>query len=422
MNCGTTPIDQLLLSCMPNLHREQPKAPPSSLINPSLAPPSAAISGENSGLIGYPLNTMPTNRLMAFPTDPGFVERAARYSCFSSGTGNYGALATQLGNMETVKLSRVSSSQSTKAKATAVENRAPSEFAEAEFGSGREESSVTDLWPSPRESSVRKRKGVPKSKAKVAEENAVNVKKCRPAETGDVKEALKPKEEENFEKGQAKNEAIKPPEPPKDYIHVRARRGQATDSHSLAERVRREKISQRMKLLQDLVPGCNKITGKALMLDEIINYVQSLQCQVEFLSMKIATVNPGLACNLDSLISKEPLLNQPTASLPSSVYPLDNLPLTFPFGHHHKEGNTLPFGDTNVMETHFSLSQYDSIRQCMQPTSLDVFGADASQVGNLWDDELHTVVNLGFFQNQETGISSQNFDGQLPTANMKAEL
>lgn len=26
-------------------------------------------------------------------------------------------------------------------------------------------------------------------------------------------------------------------EPPKDYIHVRARRGQATDSHSLAERV-----------------------------------------------------------------------------------------------------------------------------------------------------------------------------------------
>nr|QJQ51237.1 bHLH transcription factor bHLH25.3 [Gardenia jasminoides] len=66
-----------------------------------------------------------------------------------------------------------------------------------------------------------------------------------------------------------------------DYIHVRARRGQATDSHSLAERVRREKISERMKCLQDLVPGCNKITGKAGMLDEIINYVQSLQGQVE---------------------------------------------------------------------------------------------------------------------------------------------
>lgn len=33
-------------------------------------------------------------------------------------------------------------------------------------------------------------------------------------------------------------EHVKPPEAPKpDYIHVRARRGQATDSHSLAERV-----------------------------------------------------------------------------------------------------------------------------------------------------------------------------------------
>lgn len=84
----------------------------------------------------------------------------------------------------------------------------------------------------------------------------------------------------------------KPPEPPKqDYIHVRARRGQATDSHSLAERARREKISERMKILQDLVPGCNKVIGKALVLDEIINYIQSLQRQVEFLSMKLEAVN-----------------------------------------------------------------------------------------------------------------------------------
>nr|GME00635.1 transcription factor bHLH49-like isoform X1 [Ipomoea batatas] len=47
--------------------------------------------------------------------------------------------------------------------------------------------------------------------------------------------------------------------PKEDYIHIRARRGQATNSHSLAERVRREKISERMKFLQDLVPGCNKV-------------------------------------------------------------------------------------------------------------------------------------------------------------------
>ncbi|CAL4999456.1 unnamed protein product [Urochloa decumbens] len=100
------------------------------------------------------------------------------------------------------------------------------------------------------------------------------------------------------------------------YIHVRARKGQATNRHSLAERLRREKISERMKLLQDLVPGCSKVTGKAVMLDEIINYVQSLQRQVEFLSMKLAAVNPQLGLNIQGLLSKD-LIRFPSA--PSSA-------------------------------------------------------------------------------------------------------
>ncbi|TQD74645.1 hypothetical protein C1H46_039820 [Malus baccata] len=43
------------------------------------------------------------------------------------------------------------------------------------------------------------------------------------------------------------------------YVHVRARRDQATDNHSLAERAMREKINARIKLLQELVPRCNKM-------------------------------------------------------------------------------------------------------------------------------------------------------------------
>uniref|UniRef100_A0A7N0SVQ9 BHLH domain-containing protein n=1 Tax=Kalanchoe fedtschenkoi TaxID=63787 RepID=A0A7N0SVQ9_KALFE len=99
----------------------------------------------------------------------------------------------------------------------------------------------------------------------------------------------------------------------KDYIHVRARRGQATDSHSLAERVRRERISERMKMLQALVPGCEKVTGKALMLDEIINYVQSLQNQIEFLSMKLASFNPiysNFAMDLDAALLRQERLSR----------------------------------------------------------------------------------------------------------------
>ncbi|KEH31883.1 basic helix loop helix (bHLH) DNA-binding superfamily protein, putative [Medicago truncatula] len=45
---------------------------------------------------------------------------------------------------------------------------------------------------------------------------------------------------------------------------------------------RREKISERIKMLEDLVPRYTKLViGKTLMLYEIINYIQSLQHQVE---------------------------------------------------------------------------------------------------------------------------------------------
>ncbi|KAL6846566.1 hypothetical protein ACP4OV_024014 [Aristida adscensionis] len=72
------------------------------------------------------------------------------------------------------------------------------------------------------------------------------------------------------------------PAPPRQ--RVRARRGQATDPHSIAERLRRERIAERMKALQELVPNANK-SDKASMLDEIIDYVKFLQLQVKVLSM-----------------------------------------------------------------------------------------------------------------------------------------
>ncbi|GMJ05901.1 hypothetical protein HRI_004259200 [Hibiscus trionum] len=122
-----------------------------------------------------------------------------------------------------------------------------------------------------------------------------------------------------------KTEKKSPQDPPTGFIHVRARRGQATDSHSLAERVRRKKISERMKILQCLVPGCEKVTGKALMLDEIISYVQSLQNQVEFLSMKLAsvTVSPmfyDFGMDLEALMVKPERVNS-EASTTAAVLP-----------------------------------------------------------------------------------------------------
>ncbi|CAN1173049.1 Transcription factor bHLH48 [Linum perenne] len=108
------------------------------------------------------------------------------------------------------------------------------------------------------------------------------------------------------------------------YVHVRARRGQATDSHSLAERARREKINARMKFLQELVPGCSKISGTALVLDEIINHVQTLQRQVEVLSMKLASVNPRIDFNLDTILAAD------SGSLTDSNFPAIMMPIPWP--------------------------------------------------------------------------------------------
>ncbi|KAF9618661.1 hypothetical protein IFM89_002356 [Coptis chinensis] len=74
------------------------------------------------------------------------------------------------------------------------------------------------------------------------------------------------------------------PHPPTIRPRVRARRGQATDPHSIAERLRRERIAERMKALQELVPSSNK-TDRAAMLDEIVDYVKFLRLQVKVLSM-----------------------------------------------------------------------------------------------------------------------------------------
>ncbi|KAH1128956.1 hypothetical protein J1N35_000334 [Gossypium stocksii] len=74
------------------------------------------------------------------------------------------------------------------------------------------------------------------------------------------------------------------PHPPAMRPRVRARRGQATDPHSIAERLRRERIAERIRALQELVPSVNK-TDRAAMLDEIVDYVKFLRLQVKVLTM-----------------------------------------------------------------------------------------------------------------------------------------
>ncbi|KAK9057455.1 hypothetical protein SSX86_022290 [Deinandra increscens subsp. villosa] len=270
-------------------------------------------------------NSIPLNPdLPCFGSDPGFAERAAKFSCFGSRSFNAGFNESGLNLKKTEdpigsdvfpagKFHRVSSSPVLKTDGFPVgfeemrnsdENKMKLSRLLSCSAAQSNESSVSEQIPSG-ELGYKNRKHANSRKRKGGSSNGGvgSNTKTKTEEEDDINDLKRVKKTEQ-ENGGKMEEKTKEAEPPKDYIHVRARRGQATDSHSLAERVRREKIGERMKLLQSLVPNCNKVTGKALMLDEIINYVQSLQSQVEFLSMKLATVNPSVDIDTNDLISQ----------------------------------------------------------------------------------------------------------------------
>ncbi|XP_004500808.1 transcription factor bHLH63 [Cicer arietinum] len=213
-----------------------------------------------------------------------------------------------------------------------------------------------------------------------------------------------------------------------DYIHVRARRGQATDSHSLAERVRREKISERMKYLQDLVPGCNKITGKAGMLDEIINYVQSLQRQVEFLSMKLATVNPRHDFNIDDLFEKEVFPNCDANATFSAMGISSELNSINPYVQFNSPQQFVSYGGLD--NTGMNPSDMGLRRTISAPVSLPETFIDSSCFSQIlpsttWEGDFQNLYNnLSFDQARATSFSSQSqlFTGLGEASNLKMEM
>ncbi|XP_063939415.1 transcription factor UNE12 isoform X1 [Daucus carota subsp. sativus] len=111
-----------------------------------------------------------------------------------------------------------------------------------------------------------------------------------------------PQMHQPFQNQTTTSTAVTVPHPPNMRPRVRARRGQATDPHSIAERLRRERIAERMRALQALVPSCNK-SDKAAMLDEILEYVKFLRLQVKVLSMS----RLGGASAVAQLVSDVPL-------------------------------------------------------------------------------------------------------------------
>jgi hypothetical protein len=157
-----------------------------------------------------------------------------------------------------------------------------------------------------------------------------------------------------------------------------------------------------MKFLQDLVPGCNKVTGKAVMLDEIINYVQSLQRQVEFLSMKLATVNPQMDFNLEGLLAKDALQLRAGSSSTTPFPP--NMSMAYP---------PLPHG--------FMQQTLSSIGRTITSPLSPMNGGFKRQETNGWEGDLQNVIHINYGAGDVTPDPQAAATASLPAANMKVE-
>ncbi|XP_022772440.1 transcription factor bHLH84-like [Durio zibethinus] len=88
---------------------------------------------------------------------------------------------------------------------------------------------------------------------------------------------------------------------------TRASRGSATDPQSLYARKRRERINERLRILQKLVPNGTKV-DISTMLEEAVHYVKFLQLQIKLLSsddlwMYAPIAYNGIDIGLDKKIS-----------------------------------------------------------------------------------------------------------------------
>ncbi|XP_058076093.1 transcription factor PHYTOCHROME INTERACTING FACTOR-LIKE 15-like isoform X2 [Magnolia sinica] len=95
-------------------------------------------------------------------------------------------------------------------------------------------------------------------------------------------------EESGYQSEDADDESVdvrKPTKCPK--------RSRAAEVHNLSERRRRDRINEKMRALQELIPNCNKV-DKASMLDEAIEYLKTLQMQVQIMSMGTGLCMPPM--------------------------------------------------------------------------------------------------------------------------------
>ncbi|KGN58326.1 transcription factor PIF1 [Cucumis sativus] len=176
------------------------------------------------------------------------------------------------------------------------------------------------------------------------------------------------------------------------------KRSRAAEVHNLSERRRRDRINEKMKALQELIPRCNK-ADKASMLDEAIEYLKTLQLQVQMMSMGCGMVpmmfpgaqqfmppmGMGMGLGMGIGIGMEAGVNRPMMPYPNmlagQMFPWQagatqlGPSLSFPPFHMAHVSNTDPsrIQETNQSDQMHSSSEMQNINLPRASSSLDSY-------------------------------------------------
>ncbi|EPS67626.1 hypothetical protein M569_07148, partial [Genlisea aurea] len=107
-----------------------------------------------------------------------------------------------------------------------------------------------------------------------------------------------------------------------------SRKTRIAEVHNQSERRRRDRINEKMRALQELIPHAHK-SDKASMLDEAIEYMKSLQLQLQWLWMGSGMPQMMLPRALHYIYHSGMAMSSPMQSLMSGL-PLVGQAMTHP--------------------------------------------------------------------------------------------
>eukprot|EP00249_Psilotum_nudum_P024411 c29178_g1_i4 orf=674-2554(+) len=199
-------------------------------------------------------------------------------------------------------------------------------------------------------------------------------------------------DESEYQSEDAEEVAVNAKKPPLGRSRT-SKRSRAAEIHNQSERRRRDRINEKMRALQDLIPNSNK-TDKASMLDEAIEYLKMLQSQVQYLQMQQMRALPHMRVGMGMGVSSLGMgmtagrAIVPVPSIPGQAYPLPAGPVTGfqPTVSSLSINESQQCQQSSIIPPTGVMDPYDALLTCQQQQPVH-FSMNMDMYGAFWQQQ-----------------------------------